>query len=298
MNVDIRSTIFVISIMAAIAAIWLAFRARNAFRIGNKLPFFFKKRQQYELGARLLLAVLLLLAFAYANLRWGEGFAYRYFPPTLTPSLTPTITLTPTVTLTPTITLTPTLTSTPSVTGTPFIPEQIATVFESMVTQKSDFSFSLIRFSTEIDEDLQAVEPAIEFENPLETIYGTYSYNMMDSGVQWTEIWVREGEIIHYNSGTWQGGSGGYGAALLKLPPDEWLPGSYQLQFFIGENWITSGHFRVLGNPPTSTPTLTPTPSRTPTFTPSPTSTPTPTRTPLLTATPSQTATTRPSTTP
>lgn len=121
---------------------------------------------------------------------------------------------------------------------------------------------------------------------------------MMDPGVQWTEIWVRDGEIVHYNTGTWQGGSGGYGAALLELPPDEWLPGNYQLQFFIGEQWITSGHFRVLGNPPTSTPTITLTPSRTPTFTPSPTATPTPTRTPLPTVTPSPTATPRPSTTP
>ena len=292
MNVDIRSTIIVISIMAAIAAIWLAFRARDAFRTGKKLPFFFKKRQQNELGVRLLLAVVLLLGFAYANLRWGEGLAYRYFPPTLTPSLTPTITLTPTRTLTPT------LTSTPSVTGTPFVPEEIATDFESIVTPNSDFAFSLIQFSTDVDDDLQPIKPAIEFENPLKTVYGTYSYNLMDHGVQWTEIWVRDGEIVHYSSGIWQGGSGGYGAALLELPQDEWLPGSYQLQFFIGETWITSGHFRVLGNPPTKTPTITLTPSRTPTFTPSPTSTPTPTRTPLPTATPTRTATSRPSTTP
>lgn len=287
-----------ISIIAAIAAIWLAFRARDAFRTGKKLPFFFKKRQQYELGARLVLAVLLILAFAYANLRWGEGFAYRYFPPTLTPSLTPTITLTPTVTLTPTITLTPSLTSTPSVTGTPFVPEQIATAFESVVTPKSDFAFSLIQFSMEIDEDLLAIEPAIEFENPLKTIYGTYNYNMMDPGVQWTEIWVRDGEMVYFSSGTWQGGSGGYGAALLELPPDEWLPGNYQLQFFIGENWITSGHFRVLGNPPTRTPTITLTPSRTPSFTPSPSFTPTPTQTLLPSATPTRTPTQVPSGTP
>lgn len=274
MNVDIRSTVFVLSIMAVIAAIWLTLRARSAFRAGKRLPFFFKKREQYELGASLVFGVVLLLGFAYANLRWGEGFAYRYFPPTLTPSLTPTITLTPTLTLTPTITLTPTLTSTPSVTGTPFVPEQIATAFEAVITQKSDFAFSLIQFSTEIDEDLQPIDLAVEFENPLKTIYGTYSYNLMDHGVQWTEIWVRDGEMIHYSTGAWQGGSGGYGAALLELPPDEWLPGSYQLQFFIGERWITSGHFRVLGNPPTRTPTITPTPSQTPSST--PTSSPTP----------------------
>ena len=73
MNVDIRSTIIVISIMAAIAAIWLAFRARDAFRTGKKLPFFFKKRQQNELGVRLLLAVVLLLnALISALRRWRE----------------------------------------------------------------------------------------------------------------------------------------------------------------------------------------------------------------------------------
>lgn len=267
--------------MAAVVAVILIYRARNAIRSGKKLPFFYKKRDQFELAVRLIIGALLLVFFAYAALQWGEGLVYQYFPPTLTPSLTPTITLTRTITLTPTLTLTPTITNTPSVTNTPSLPQEIIDEFEAVVTPQTDYLFSQIRFSTEIDDDLQAINPGNEFENPLETIYGTYSYNNMTDGLQWTEVWTREGEIVHYNVGKWQGYSGGYGAVKLELPAEEWLPGNYQLQFFIGEQWLMSGYFRILGLPPTATPTLSPTPSLTPSNTPTRTNTPLPSSTPL-----------------
>lgn len=267
--------------MAAFAAVIMVARARNAILSGKKLPFFYKKRQQYELGIRLIISALVLGFFAFASLRWGEGLAYRYFPPTLTPSLTPTITLTPTMTLTPTVTLTPTITNTPSVTNTPSLSEEIFDQFEAIGTPQDDYVFSTIKFSTEVDDDLQPLEPANEFENPLEVIFASYSYNMMTNGIQWTEVWVRDGEMIQYNVGTWQGQSGGYGVSKLELPAEEWLPGQYQLQFFIGTEWIMSGHFRVLGNPPTATPTITPSPTMTPSRTPTRTNTPLPSATPL-----------------
>ena len=139
-------------------------------------------------------------------------------------------------------------------TNTPSIPGNLAAEFESIVTPGDNFALSTIVFSEEIDDALQPIKKAKEFENPLKTIYGTYSYNMMDVGVQWTELWYRGEELLHANTGRWQGGSGGYGVAKLELEANEWKPGEYRLLFFVGHRWVLSGHFIVLGNPPTSTP--------------------------------------------
>lgn len=83
MNVDIRSTVFVIAIMAGIAAVVMGLRARNAIRTGRKLSFFFKQREQYELAARLILAAMALGLFAYASFRWEKGLHIATFHPPL-----------------------------------------------------------------------------------------------------------------------------------------------------------------------------------------------------------------------
>ena len=63
--------------------------------------------------------------------------------------------------------------------------------------------------------------------------------------------------------------------------PDEWLPGVYTVQLFVGEEYVGSSRFLVQGEPPTSLPTATPTRTGTPTLassrTPMPSATPTPT---------------------
>jgi hypothetical protein len=110
----------------------------------------------------------------------------------------------------------------------------------------------------------------------------------MDNGVQWTELWYRGDILLKAETGHWEGGTGGYGVLVLELPAEEWLPGEYQVQCFVGSQWILSGYFTVLGNPPTAT--FTPSPTFTFTHTPTPTSTRTrtsvPSNTPLPTATP------------
>ena len=286
MRIDVHSTIIMLSILASFAAIWAVSSALKAIRSSRKIPFYFKRRQLFEKGLALLLVAVLFFGFAYTNLRWGEKAAYQVFPPSLTPSLTPTITLTPTISLTPTNTLTPTLTYTPSITNTPAIPDVLATQFVSLVTPNPNMVFSSLTFATEADKDFQPVEPGKVFENPLRKVIGFYSYNNMDQGVQWSEVWLRDGEPIQQSTSKWEGGSGGYGLAILEMPAEEWLPGAYELQLFVGEEWLMSGYFTVVGEPPlpsaTPTATSTPTPTRTliPSITPIPTRTLPPPATP------------------
>ena len=106
-------------------------------------------------------------------------------------------------------------------------------------------------------------------------MFGVFTYDQMLPGAQWTALWFREGELVHYETKPWDGASGGYGYTDCTDPVGGWLAGTYEVQIFVGTDWKVVGRFIVQGDPPTSTPSLTPAP----TLTPSRTATPTPTRT-------------------
>jgi hypothetical protein len=87
----------------------------------------------------------------------------------------------------------------------------------------------------------------------------------MMNGIQWTMLWYRGSELLKYDTSPWGGGTGGSGEYELDLPAEKWLPGTYQVIFFVGKDWKVLGEFRVTGEPPTATPS--PFPSPTPTIT-------------------------------
>jgi hypothetical protein len=125
----------------------------------------------------------------------------------------------------------------------------------------------------------------------------------MIKGVQWSALWYRQGELVYFETKPWDGSTGGYGYTDWNPAASEWLAGQYEVQIFVGHQFIVSGFFTVEGQPPappaSATPTRTslPTSSFTPTLTRQPTSTPSP----VITVIPSQTPvppTPRPSLTP
>ena len=290
MNLDIHDGLVMLVVLTALGAVAGVWGGIRAIRQGQKIAYYRLRQKQVAAGWWTILFGLCLVGVAFVVGRFGEPVAYRYFPPSPSPSLTPSISLTPTISQTPTISETPTITLTPAesytptVTVTPFMPMAVEAQFESVVTPNPAAIFSPLTFSQSI-ANYQAVNPATSFENPVKQIFVTYSYDGMTEGVQWTALWYRDGELVYYETGAWEGGTGGYGYAEWYPPAEEWLEGSYQVIFFVGMEWKTLGEFRVFGIPPT--PTLT----RTPTLTPLPSSTPTPSRTPLPTDTRWPTAT-------
>jgi type VI secretion system secreted protein VgrG len=181
--------------------------------------------------------------------------------------------------LTPTITLTPELSYTPTVTSTPFLPIAIEAQFDSKITPDPAAKFSPLIFSLSV-KDYQPVSPQAVFQNPLRIVFATFSYDGMTDGVQWTAIWYQNGQLLKSKTGHWDSGTGGSGQYELDLPAEQWLPGTYQLVFFVGTEWKVLGEFRVMGGPPTATVSPTPSLTRTPTLTPSVTHTPVPSWTP------------------
>ena len=159
---------------------------------------------------------------------------------------------------------------------------------------------SPLQFAQSIDNNYQPINPTTQFTNPLRRMYAIFSYDKMTPGVQWTALWFRDGELVHYEFKPWDGELGGYGYTDWEPSPDKWLPGDYQVVIFVGTEWKVVGTFTVEGQPPTASPTRFPTYTKTATFTRTatktkiPASTQQPTWTKTLTITRQPTLTSKP----
>jgi hypothetical protein len=126
--------------------------------------------------------------------------------------------------------------------------------------------FSPLQFST-VYENFECVAPSTTFVNPIRSMTACFSYNNMSPGVQWTAMWYRDGELVHYETLPWDGTTGGLGFSEWSPPPSEWFPGTYTVQIFVGLEWKVVGQFVVSGEPPTAIPSITPSPTISPTIT-------------------------------
>lgn len=281
MNLDIATTVRVIFFLLLLFGAVFFYRAWRGYQEASHLYFFIKRQQLLKRMWLFILVGILIFAFAFAFNRFTEPFVYQFFIPSPTVTPYPTQTTTPTITLTPSITPTATITATPFFTPTPILPAVISEEFKSTITPNPKALFSQITFSRKLDKKLRPLNPEKIFKNPIFTLYGSFSYDQMIIGSQWTALWFRDGELISYETLPWNGASGGYGYTESKLLPEEWLPGKYEVQIFVGTSWKISGSFEVIGTPVTPTSTSTPIPTKTAT----PTWTPTRTPTPKLTST-------------
>jgi hypothetical protein len=290
MNLDIHDAVVMAVIVTILGALFSLWSGARAIRSGRKVAYYRLRRSQVVNGWGTIVFAIFLVVIALLVAFFAEPAAYRYFPPSPTTSPTATISLTPTISQTATITETPSITETPAesytptITVTPFMPMAIEAQFVSTVTPNPDAVFSPLKFSRSVSS-YQPVDPRTVFQNPVDKLFVTYTYDGMTNGVQWTALWYRDGELLKYDTSPWGGGTGGYGQYELDLPAEKWLPGTYQLVFFVGTDWKVIDEFRVTGAPPTVTSTVTPTITFTATPVPSSTRTPLPTRTPIPTNT-------------
>ncbi|OGO20115.1 MAG: hypothetical protein A2Z14_03845 [Chloroflexi bacterium RBG_16_48_8] len=228
-------------------------------RTASKLPFFMLRRRRIGQGWRLILIGIFFGVFTLFIQIFGRQVAYTIIPPT--PSLTPTSTITSTPSITPTptispipsITPTPTITSTPTITPTPSLPEDLREGIESSVTPNAEAALSSIEVARSLGTNNQAVNSSDRFVLPIDRLYGAFTYDKLQDGVQWTALWYLGNEVICQESIPWDGGTGGYG--YTECEPERWVEGEYEIQIFLGEQWKVSTRFAVLREVPiTETP--------------------------------------------
>lgn len=262
MNIDISTTFKVILVLLAIGIIASVSTALKSLRLARHLEFYRKRQDLLEHGWRLMFLSAILGGVGYFFFRFGEPIAYQYFPPSPTITRTPTLTTTPTITMTLQNTLTPTITQTLAQTYTPMLPDVVETKIQTPVDPNNDALFSPVVFSTEINKDSVVINTIDTFTLPITKMYGGYSFDKMVTGVQWTAVWLREGEVICFETKPWDSGTGGSGytdACNTQLTPEQWQPGEWEVQIFVGQTWKASGRFTILGNEPTAGVSLSPT---------------------------------------
>jgi hypothetical protein len=202
----------------------------------RKLPYFMLRRERVAQGWRILLLGFALGVASLLTFTLGPRAAYVIYPPT--PSITPTLTQTPTATITPVPSITPTASVTPipsstptaTITPTPQLPSEILVLLRETVTPNPEAVLS-------------PINPQEEFIAPQGRLFGAFSYNNLQDGVRWTAIWYYEDEIVCFESKPWDGGTGGYGFTDCEL--ELWLPGRYEIQLFIADQWEGSTYFEV-----------------------------------------------------
>lgn len=249
-ELTIDQIVQIIALVLFLAVVVTALIGWQQIRTASKLPFFILRRKRIGQGWRLIVFGFFFGVLAIFVQFFGHQVAYTIIPPT--PSLTPTFTISPTPSITPTptitpipsITPTPTITSTPTITPTPLLPETIREGIESNVTPNPDAALSPIEVARRLGSNNQALESADRFILPIGRLYGAFSYDRLQDGVQWTAIWYLGGDVICQESIPWDGGTGGFG--YTECEPEEWFEGEYEIQIFIGEEWKVSTRFTVV----------------------------------------------------
>lgn len=249
LNIDVATTVKVILVLLGIAAIVSLTMAVKSIKAGYRLLFFQKRQLLVAHGWRLVLLALGLLFTGLLLIRFGEPMVYRYFPPSPTITQTPTVTITPTVTNTPSMTYTPTITLTLSQTYTPSLPEFIQATIQTPVGPDANAIFSPLSFSDTIKDGVVTTSYS-EFELPVGTLFGGFSYDRMAIGAQWTALWFYGDELICSETKAWNYAPGGYGYTDCSRPVDAWRPGIYEVRIFVGQTWKQSGTFKILGEEP------------------------------------------------
>lgn len=246
MNIDVATTMKVVMFFLAIAAFIFLLVAVRSIKAGRKLLFYQKRQILIYRGWRLILFSVFLVGAGLLISRFGEPVVYRYFPPSPTITMTPTVTATPTITLTPSMTFTPTITLTLSQTYTPSLPEFIQETVQTPIGPDVSAIFSPLSFS-DTTEDGVVTENITEFSLPVSTLFGGFSYDRMAVGAQWTALWLYGEEVICSETKAWDYAPGGYGYTDCTRPVEDWRPGIYEVRIFVGQSWKMSGTFRILG---------------------------------------------------
>lgn len=236
----------------------------------------------------LLAAVLVIVMISQYQPMLARFASIKPPPSTVGPSLTHSpAAISPSLPPSKTATLPFTSTHTPTLSPTPNFPSALVSFFKStVVTPNPEAIFSPLTFATALDRNYSAVDPGETFTNPVPHLYALFSYDRMRPNFQWTAVWYRDGELIHFETKPWDGPAGGMGYSDWLPEPGEPLPGRYEVQIFSGLEFKVSGFFTITGDLPNPLPTLTPMRSATPTPTSSPTLSPTPTLQPTWTRIP------------
>ena len=110
--------------------------------------------------------------------------------------------------------------------------------YEPQVDLQPDTDLGSIAFSTEIDEEYQAVGARNLFAEGFYTLYATFSYEDMADGMAWAWVWRYNDDVVDGGNELWAYGDDGPG--YIYLNPDEGFQnGEYTLEVWVNGELFT-----------------------------------------------------------
>jgi hypothetical protein len=119
--------------------------------------------------------------------------------------------------------------------------------FEPEAELNEDMELGAISFSTNIDDDYQAVDPTNIFAVGSYTVYATFSYDGMADGMTWAWVWRHDGEVVDGGNEVWQYGQDGPGYIYYN-PEDGFRAGEYTLEVWVNGELFTRSNMRMTGS--------------------------------------------------
>jgi hypothetical protein len=152
---------------------------------------------------------------------------------TIDPSLTPKDLREAPPTITPTQP-TPTQTPTPA----------IATA-ETGIEVPEGASLVITAISSRITANLLPLDPGDSFSAGIPRIYFFFDYENMASGVSWSQVLLYNGEVVRSQTETWTWGAVGKDVYYYFETRGGWPAGSYEVQFYLGDQLAASETFTL-----------------------------------------------------
>lgn len=128
-------------------------------------------------------------------------------------------------------------------TAEPLLPAEFDQ-YEPQVQLTDNTSLSKLSFSTEVDDDLQALNPRRLFNEGYFKLYATFTYEEMADGMEWAWVWRHEGEVINGGNELWAYGDEGPGYVFLN-PPEGFQPGQYTVEIWVNGQLMSQSNLFV-----------------------------------------------------
>jgi len=126
----------------------------------------------------------------------------------------------------------------------PALPEQYDQL-EATVDLKESTEIGEIRFSADISDDYEAVDPGRRFGDGFYTLYATFDYGEMADGMTWSWVWKHNGAVVDGGNQVWQYGDDGPGYVYFK-PEEGFRLGEYSLEVWVNTELMAQSDFMII----------------------------------------------------
>lgn len=110
--------------------------------------------------------------------------------------------------------------------------------FEPKVELTDASDLGALTFSTEINDEYEAVDPREIFPEGFYTLYATFSYDGLADGMVWSWVWRLDGQVVEGGNEVWNYGDEGPGYIYFS-PEEGFDTGRYSLEVWVNGELLT-----------------------------------------------------------